>query len=76
MLALMASFLEPQMKGGISFSPADQDAICLMIRDEMRLIAVDGAAFEDEVAERNLMKLINIFLISNSYKIQSKRIEI
>jgi len=56
MLALMASFLDPRMKGGVGFSPADQDAIYQIIRDEMRLIAVDGAAFEDEVAERNGMQ--------------------
>ncbi len=53
MLALMVSLLYPRMKGGVGFSPADQDAIYLMIRDEIRLIAMDGAAFEDEVAERN-----------------------
>jgi hypothetical protein len=57
-VALMASFLDPRMKGGVGISPADQDAIYLMIRDEMRLIAMEDAAveegaafFEDEVAE-------------------------
>ncbi len=58
MLALMASFLDPWMKGGVGVSPADQDAIYLLIRDEMRMIAREGAAFEGDVvvAERNGME--------------------
>jgi hypothetical protein len=34
MVALMASFLDPWMKGGVGVSPADQDAIYLAIRDD------------------------------------------
>jgi hypothetical protein len=46
------------MKGGAGVSPADQDAIYLAIRDEMRMIAREGAAFEGDVvvAERNGME--------------------
>jgi hypothetical protein len=55
MLALMASFLDPRMKGGVGISPQDQDSIYLEIRNEMRLIAREGAAIERdvEVQERN-----------------------
>jgi hypothetical protein len=55
MVALIASFLDPCMKGGVGVSPADQDAIYLVIRDKMIMIAREGAAFEGDlvVAERN-----------------------
>jgi hypothetical protein len=55
MVALMASFLDPRMKGGVGVSLPDQDAIFLAIRDEMRMIAREDAAFEGDevVAERN-----------------------
>ena len=58
----MASFLVPRMTGGVGISPADQDAIYVMIRNEMRLIAMEDAAavqegaafFEDEGAENSM----------------------
>jgi hypothetical protein len=55
MLALMASLLDPCMKGGVGISPEDQDAIYGEIRNEMALIAREGIAIEGEVVvvERN-----------------------
>jgi hypothetical protein len=56
-LALMASFLDPRMKGGAGISPEDQVFIYLEIRNVMKLIAREGAVIEHEVevAERNDM---------------------
>jgi len=50
------------MKGGVGISLADQDAIYVMIRNKMRLIAIEDAAavqegtafFEDEGAENSM----------------------
>jgi hypothetical protein len=43
------SFLDPGMKGGVGVSTEDQDAIYLAIRDEIRMIARECAAFERDV---------------------------
>jgi hypothetical protein len=48
MLALMASLLDPHMKGGVGISPEDQDAIYGEIRNQMGLIAREGIAIEGE----------------------------
>jgi hypothetical protein len=60
MLALMASFLDPRMKGGAGISPEDKDSIYFEIRNSMRWISREGAAIEHEVevAERNDMDYV------------------
>jgi hypothetical protein len=48
MLALMASLLDPCMKGGVGISPEDQDTINGKIRNQMGMIAREGIAIEGE----------------------------
>jgi hypothetical protein len=48
-LALMASLLDPCMKGGVGISPEDQDAIYGEMRNQMGMIAREGIAIEGEV---------------------------
>lgn len=54
MLALMASLLDPRMKGGVGISPADNLFVIERIRDEMRLIAMEEVSqMEDQHAVAN-----------------------